>query len=171
MDVCGIDPGLHVTGYAILCVSDNAPVIIRDAGICRTDTQADLPQRLHQLSQDITELLEQFPLRCVGVEQLYAHYAHPRTAILMGHARGVILAAAAHHDIEVRSYAATQVKKHLTGNGWASKVQMQRAIKATLGLTEIPEPNDVADALAIAVCCAADLKTNTSASIGVEAMR
>ena len=81
---------------------------------------------------------------------------HSCTAILMGHVRGVILAAAARRGIEVSSYAATRVKKYVTGRGRASKPQMQRAIQQMLGLVDLPEPDDVADALAIALCCGSE---------------
>jgi crossover junction endodeoxyribonuclease RuvC len=92
----------------------------------------------------------------VAVEELYAHYKHPRTAILMGHARGVILQQASAAGAAVRSFSATRIKKSLTGNGRAGKPQMQRAIQSLLGLAKIPEPPDVADAIAIALCCAAE---------------
>jgi crossover junction endodeoxyribonuclease RuvC len=88
----------------------------------------------------------------MAVEQLYSHYEHPRTAILMGHARGAIFLAAAQKKIPVVSYAATRVKKIVTGNGRASKEQVQRTIQRELGLAALPEPPDVADALAIALC-------------------
>jgi crossover junction endodeoxyribonuclease RuvC len=86
------------------------------------------------------------------VEQLYAHYHHPRTAILMAHARGVIFLAAAQRQLPVTSYNATRVKKTITGNGRAPKDQVQRTIQRELGLRELPEPADVADALAVALC-------------------
>jgi crossover junction endodeoxyribonuclease RuvC len=86
------------------------------------------------------------------VEQLYAHYAHPRTAILMGHARGAILLAAAERGLQTASYSATRIKKTITGSGRATKDQIQRTIQRELGLREPPEPPDVADALAIALC-------------------
>src|SRR5438552_16171155 len=88
----------------------------------------------------------------MAVEQLYAHYEHPRTAILMAHARGVFFLAGAQRDIPVLSYASTKVKKLITGSGRASKEQMQHAVARELGLTKLPEPHDVADALAIALC-------------------
>lgn len=153
MDICGVDPGLATSGYAVIAIGRGPPTI-HDAGVCRTDADAELPRRLAQIERDFTELLEQFRPQVLGVEQLYSHYNHPRTAILMGHARGVILAVAARFDIEVKSFTATQVKRYLTGNGRASKAQIQRAIKATLGLSVTPEPDDVADALAVALCCA-----------------
>jgi crossover junction endodeoxyribonuclease RuvC len=88
----------------------------------------------------------------MALEQLYSHYKRPRTAILMGHARGVICLAAETAGIAVHDYSATQIKRILTGNGRAPKHQMQRAIQRELALTDVPEPPDVADALAIAMC-------------------
>jgi crossover junction endodeoxyribonuclease RuvC len=154
--ICGIDPGLGVTGYAVLRACRDQTHVL-DAGICRFDADAPLPRRLLDIERDVTSILSEHRPDFVAVEQLYAHYKHPRTAIMMGHARGVILLAAAKLSIEVRDYAATQVKRYLTGNGHATKGQMQRAIQRALGLSELPEPADVADASAIALCCAGDV--------------
>ena len=88
----------------------------------------------------------------MAIEQLYAHVSRPRTSILMGHARGVLCLAGAQAGIPVVHYSATQIKKILTGSGRAPKVQIQHAIQRELSLADPPEPNDVADALAIAVC-------------------
>jgi crossover junction endodeoxyribonuclease RuvC len=96
--------------------------------------------------------MEQFHPCAVAVEQLFAHYDHPRTAILMAHARGVILLAAAQRDLAMVSYAATRIKKTITGSGRASKEQVQYTIQRELGLASLPEPPDVADALAAALC-------------------
>jgi crossover junction endodeoxyribonuclease RuvC len=90
-----------------------------------------------------------------AVEQLYSNYAHPKTAILMGHARGVIMLCCRRRGIRVEQFAANRVKQSLTGHGHASKEQMQRAIQAQWNLPAPPEPPDVADALAIALCCGA----------------
>jgi crossover junction endodeoxyribonuclease RuvC len=100
----------------------------------------------------MTDLLAESKPDLVAIEQLYAHYKHPRTAILMAHARGVILLAASQAGVGIRSLSATHVKKSLTGNGHASKRQVQRCIQAVCKLDAIPEPDDVADALAIALC-------------------
>jgi crossover junction endodeoxyribonuclease RuvC len=89
----------------------------------------------------------------VAVEQLYSHYAHPRTAILMGHARGVILLVARRHHLAVEEFAANRVKQSVSGHGHASKEQMQRTIQSIWNLNDPPDPPDVADALAIALCC------------------
>jgi crossover junction endodeoxyribonuclease RuvC len=153
--VCGIDPGLGITGYAV--VRSGRGVTLIDAGACRLDERKPLHERLVDLDRDITSVLSEHQPALLAVEDLYAHYKHPKTAILMGHARGVILLAAARVGIETRSYPATNIKRLLTGNGHASKPQMQRAVQATLGLAKLPEPADVADAIATALCCALDL--------------
>ena len=103
-------------------------------------------------SSGVCEVIEALKPSVVAIEQLYSHYERPRTAILMGHARGVICLAAVQAGLEVVNYASTQVKKTLTGNGHASKVQMQHAVKFELKLDALPEPADVSDALAVALC-------------------
>jgi len=164
--VCGIDPGLGTTGYAVLdCAAGGRTVV--DAGACRFDDREPLAQRLVALERDVRSVLEEHRPAVVAVEELYSHYQHPRTAILMGHARGVILLAAGKSGVEVRSYAATQIKRYLTGNGRATKGQVQRAVQVTLGLARLPEPPDVADALAIALCCAADLARLSRAELSL----
>jgi len=152
MRILGVDPGLRVCGYAVVdsvCGTDK----LVEAGVLRIDTKPPLAERLNQIAEDIESILARFSPEVVAVEELYSHYAHPETAILMGHARGVILQKAACSGAEVRSFAATRIKKSLTGNGRASKEQMQRTIQTVLGLSQAPEPNDVADAIAIALCC------------------
>jgi crossover junction endodeoxyribonuclease RuvC len=163
--VCGIDPGLGTTGYAVVrAIGDSARIV--DAGVCRFDDALPLARRLVLVDQDITSILSEHRPKVVAVERLYSHYEHPPTAIKMGHARGVILLTAAKLDIEVRDYAATQVKRYLTGNGRATKPQIQRAVKATLGLANLPDPPDVADALAIALCCISDVRQVKPAEVG-----
>ncbi len=162
--ICGIDPGLAATGYAALRVDGAAPSVL-DAGVCRVREALPLAQRLERLERDLALVLREHRPAIVAVEELYAHYAHPRTAILMGHARGVILSTAARNGLEVRSYAATRIKRYLTGNGRAAKGQIQRAVQRELGLAVLPEPPDLADALAIALCCAADVARRSPAQM------
>lgn len=151
--ILGIDPGLGITGYGVLEVSPARPVIC-EAGIIRTadDHATDMAEKVLSVYNGVVEVIAQFQPEVMAVEQLYAHYNHPRTAILMGHARGVIFLAAAQHKIPVISYAATRIKKIITGNGRASKEQVQYTIQRELGLATLPEPPDVADALAAALC-------------------
>ncbi|MCH7556351.1 MAG: crossover junction endodeoxyribonuclease RuvC [Planctomycetes bacterium] len=153
MRILGIDPGLQVCGYACLEMGGDKEKLI-EAGVIRIASGSAIEQKLNRLAEDTQSLLESFKPDVVAVEELYSHYAHPRTAILMGHARGVILQKCAQAAIEVRSFSATRIKKSLTGNGRASKEQVQKTIQTILSLPQIPEPNDVADAIATAMCCA-----------------
>lgn len=155
MKILGIDPGLQVCGYAVIDAKLLDTKLI-EAGVFRTDGKAQMAERLCQIADDIRQVLQAHKPNLVAVEQLYAHYKHPRTAILMGHARGVILQRAAEAGAVVKDFAATRIKKSLTGNGRASKNQMQRAIQTVLALADPPEPADVADAIAIALCCATE---------------
>jgi crossover junction endodeoxyribonuclease RuvC len=156
MRILGIDPGLQVCGYA--CLDTNADEhVLCEAGVIRTSSQSPLQAKLDQIAGDVESLLRRFVPEIVAVEQLYSHYTHPRTAILMGHARGVILQKCAEASVEVRSFSATRIKKSITGNGRASKQQMQKTIQTLLSLPSVPEPSDVADAIAAALCCANSL--------------
>ncbi len=148
--ILGVDPALGTTGYGLLrCHADSLEVV--DAGVIRCSRTRPLEERLRELHDGVVEILQEFKPDCFAIEQLYSHYNRPTTAILMGHARGVIYLAAAHAGLAVTSYAATQIKRTLTGNGRAPKEQMQFAVQHQLGLSKVPEPADVADALAIAL--------------------
>jgi crossover junction endodeoxyribonuclease RuvC len=152
--ILGIDPGLQVTGYGVLEVGPHGP-FVREAGVIKSSegrASADMAARLRSLYNGIVEVVEQFRPEAAAVEQLFAHYQHPRTAILMAHARAVAILAAAQHGLPVLNYNATLIKKTITGSGRASKEQMQRTIQRELGLAKLPEPADVADALAVALC-------------------
>lgn len=151
MRILGIDPGLNTTGYGVLEIVDHKPQLI-EAGIVRGKTRSCVTARVKEIYDGVSDVISSLNPQVVALEKLYSHYDRPTTAILMGHARGVICLAAAEAEIAVADYAATQVKKTLTGNGRAPKSQMQRAIQLELGLATEPEPADVADALAIAFC-------------------
>jgi crossover junction endodeoxyribonuclease RuvC len=149
--ILGIDPGLNITGYGVLEVGNGSPRLC-EAGIVRGKSRGSLTQRLLEIHAGVAEVLAAFQPASMAIEELYSHYGRPRTAILMGHARGVICLAAAEAGVRVVHYAATRIKKMLTGSGRASKSQMQRAIQRELALPQLPEPPDVADALAVALC-------------------
>lgn len=149
--VLGLDPGLAITGYGVIDISGGKPKLV-EAGVIRVSRAQALAARLLELHSGIEEVIASYSIGAVAIEQLYSHYERPRTAILMGHARGVLTLAAAQKGISVHSYEATKVKKLLTGNGRAPKDQMQRAIQLQFRLKEPPDPPDVADALAIALC-------------------
>jgi len=149
--ILGIDPGLNITGYGVLEVGNGSPRLC-EAGIVRGKSRGSLTGRLVEIHDGVAEVIASFQPAAMALEELFSHYGRPRTAILMGHARGVICLAAARAGVPVVHYSATQVKKMLTGSGRASKSQVQRAIQHELGLSQLPEPPDVADALAIALC-------------------
>ena len=153
--ILGIDPGLNITGYGVITVSSTSTgdsISVVEAGVIRSKRKNDLGTRLSSIHEGIADVIASLAPDCVSLEELYSHYERPQTAIIMGHARGVICLAAAQAKLEVSSYAATQIKKVLTGNGRAPKNQVQLAVTRHLSLDQIPEPPDVADALAIALC-------------------
>ncbi len=151
MRVVGIDPGLKVTGYGV--VEGNGSVFsLIEAGFVSTGERDPMPDRIRTIYDDVSALFAETKPEVAAIEELYSHYAHPRTAILMGHARGAVLLAAANCGIPVASYSATMIKRSLTGNGHAAKIQVQRMIAVMLSLNAPPEPPDVADALAVALC-------------------
>jgi crossover junction endodeoxyribonuclease RuvC len=163
MRILGIDPGLQITGYGVIDYAPQRPKLI-DGGVVRLAPKTSIPDRLVELERELDSLLDEHSPDVLAVEQLYSHYKHPRTAILMGHARGVILLCAARRGVSVEQFAANRIKQSLTGFGHAGKGQMQRAIQAVWNLPKPPEPADVADALAVALCCG-------RASVGREGRR
>jgi crossover junction endodeoxyribonuclease RuvC len=149
--ILGIDPGLNTTGYGVIAC-DGAKVRLCEAGIVRTRAKGSIESRLAELHEGIAEVIEAHHPDRMAIEQLFSHYERVRTAILMGHARGVICLAAGQANLCVSSYEPTRIKKTLTGNGRADKSQMQLAVQLQLNLKTVPEPHDVADALAVAIC-------------------
>jgi len=149
--VLGIDPGLRLTGYGVVDVANGAvePKLV-EGGVIRLKAKS-IEQRLVELCDSMVGLIDEFKPSELAVEKLYAHYKHPRTAIIMAHARGVILLCAQQRGLAVEHLPSTAVKKALTGYGHASKEQMQRAVQTQCRLKEPPSPPDVADAIAIAL--------------------
>lgn len=154
--ILGIDPGLRRTGYALVefqsRTGSEQPAGLVEAGLFTLDASSPVADRLVELERDLDLLFQRFPVGTLAVEKVFAHYAHPRTAIAMAHARGVILLVAARRGVTIVETPSTEVKKSITGNGHASKAQVQGAVSLLLGLASPPEPSDVADAIAIALC-------------------
>jgi len=149
--VLGIDPGLEVTGWAV--VSEAASRLRALAcGVIRTRPGDPLEVRLQAIFEGAQAVIEQQNPEALALEELYSAYAHPRTAILMGHARGIVCLCAALHGVPLFHYSATQVKRSLTGNGRASKQQVQGMVGTLLGVDLSRHPADVADAMALALC-------------------
>jgi crossover junction endodeoxyribonuclease RuvC len=149
--ILGVDPGLNITGYAVV-ERQLGRLVVVEAGMIRGRSRGDLPARLAEIHEGVADVIASLKPEVLSLEELYSHYERPRTAILMGHARGVICLAAMQAGLPVKSYSATQVKRLLTGNGRAPKSQVQQAICHEFGLAAPPEPPDVADAIAIALC-------------------
>lgn len=154
----GVDPGLRRTGYAVLERSQRGPVL-REAGVIRSTGKQSLAQRILEIGTGLEEILDEFHPQVLAVEQVFSMGRNPKSALLMAHARGAILITVARKEIPVIHYSATQIKRLLTGSGRASKTQIQFAVKNELKLSEVPEPNDVADAAAVALCAYHSLRT------------
>jgi crossover junction endodeoxyribonuclease RuvC len=148
--ILGVDPGLNTTGYGVIDASRDGVRLV-EAGVVRGTKGRSLAHRVGEIHAGIADVIQSLRPEAMAIEELYSHYERVKTSILMGHARGVIVLAAVQAGIPVTDYAATQVKRILTGAGRAPKAQMQQAIQRELGLAAPPEPPDVADALAIAV--------------------
>lgn len=153
MRILGIDPGLQITGYGCVDLAEGTidPTLV-EAGVFRLNVKRNMAFRLAQLHEDLSAVLRDLKPQRMVVEQLYSHYRHARTSILMGHARGVVLLAGQLQNIEISELASTEVKKAVTGHGHATKRQMQLAVMSQCNLSELPTPPDVADAIAIALC-------------------
>ena len=151
MRILGIDTGLADTGYGIIDAAESVCRVV-EAGVISTSANDSLETRLCRIYEALCAIIDEFQVEHIVVEDLYAEYPHPRTAIMMGHARGVVILAAAQRAVKVESYAASMVKKSLTGNGRASKDQVLQMVVNALKLADPPSPDHVSDALALAIC-------------------
>ena len=147
----GIDPGLNRTGYALVERSAAGPRLL-EGGVIRSRPGDSLAARVHEIGSGMREVLEELKPQTIGLEQVFSFGRNPKTALLMAHVRGALLMTAVEFGVPVVHYSPTQVKRLLTGSGRASKQQIQQAVRAELRLKEILEPNDVADASAVALC-------------------
>jgi crossover junction endodeoxyribonuclease RuvC len=151
--VLGVDPGLRVTGYGAIDCGAATPRLI-EAGVITPGVRAPLEQRLGELHAEMRDVLATTQPDVMVIEELWSSYKNPTTAVLMGHARGVLCLAAHVQGVRVRHLAHASVKRALTGSGAAKKDQVNRMVVTLLRLTTIPEPNDVSDALALALALA-----------------
>jgi crossover junction endodeoxyribonuclease RuvC len=162
--VIGIDPGLNITGYGVVA-SRGGDIKLLEAGVIRMPPSRgeNLPARLESLFRELQGVMREFKPHAMCLEEVYSHADYPRTAILMGHARGVICLAAKLEGIPVLSLSAKRVKQSVTGNGNASKLQVQRAVQHFFSLDRTPHPPDVADALAVTLCYINGLRSRGAA--------
>jgi crossover junction endodeoxyribonuclease RuvC len=146
----GVDPGIMATGFGVLEARPDG-VAVADAGVIATSPGQSLEARLNAIYGALYRILEAQAPSLLIVEDLYTEYKFPRTAVLMGHARGVIYLAARQLGVTVLALAPSEVKRAVTGNGSAGKAQVQRAVQTLLGLQSPPRPSHVADALGLAM--------------------
>ncbi len=145
----GIDPGTAILGYGVIAGDGDARVL--DYGVFETAKDREMPDRLVTLYDAVTRLIAEYDPHEVAVEQLF-FARNVTTAIAVGQARGVVLLAAAQQGVPVAEYSPSEIKNAIVGYGKADKKQMQEMVRIMLGLADVPQPDDAADALAIALC-------------------
>jgi crossover junction endodeoxyribonuclease RuvC len=147
----GVDPGTAVTGYGVVVQDPRGALALRECGVIRTTPRAPLAERLRDIHEGICEVIERHDPDRVAVEDVF-YGKNVRTAMVLGHARGVILLAAALRDVEVHEYPPAEVKSAVVGHGTADKRQVAFMVQRLLSLREPPAPSDAADGVAVALC-------------------
>ena len=150
MRILGIDPGVAIVGYGVIEYNKNTFKVI-DYGKITTPAHTPLPKRLKMVYDGMTELVNTFKPDVVSMEELFFN-TNVTTAIAVGHARGVLVLATENANIPLAEYTPLQIKQAVAGYGRADKNQVQQMVKMFLNLTEVPKPDDTADALAVAIC-------------------
>lgn len=150
MIILGIDPGYAIVGYGVIRYEGGKMSVI-DYGKITTEANIPLSKRLKLIYDSLTQLIETFKPDVVAVEELFFN-SNVKTAIAVGHARGVIILAAANMNLKIAEYTPLQIKQAVVGYGRADKNQVQQMVKMFLGLDKVPKPDDTADALAVAIC-------------------
>lgn len=151
MIVLGIDPGTAITGYGVVSRTEDGAISLLECGVIRTASRAPLPERLRDIYEGVTELLERHEPDAVAVEGVFFG-KNVRTAVVLGHARGAILVAASLRQLDVAEYPPSEVKSAVVGTGRATKEQVQFMVQKLLRLREPPRPDDAADGVAVALC-------------------
>ncbi len=148
--ILGVDPGLRTTGYGVIEFASGRSRLL-EAGVVSPKASGSLERRLHELHEGISAVVSSTRPTAMVIEELYTTYKNPLTAIMMGHARGVLCLAGAQYGVPVHTLAHSLVKRALIGSGAAKKEQVNQMVTQLLGLRRRPEPNDVSDALALAL--------------------
>ena len=155
MIIMGIDPGTAMTGYGIIEEEENLSVI--DYGCIKTEPNLSTAERLVKIDRQLTKLIRKHKPKKVAIEDIF-FFKNLKTAVKVSQARGVVLARVAQMKIPIMEYTPLQVKQAVASYGRADKSQVQKMVKLLLNLKEIPKPDDAADALAVAICCANSAK-------------
>ena len=148
--ILGIDPGYGLTGYGVVKVQGSKLECL-DYGVIKTHAGDEFSQRLKDIYQDLTKIIQKYNPDLVAVEDLF-FAKNVKTAMKVGHARGVIILTAIQAGKQIVEFTPLQVKQAITSYGRAEKGQVQQMVKLMLNLKEIPKPDDAADALAVAIC-------------------
>ncbi len=150
--IIGLDPGLSATGYGVLEVNLRGDMAMIEGGVIRTKPRDSIEHRLLVIHRELTDVITEFEPREMAIEDLHSRYRNLKTAIIMGHARGVAVLAAGQAGISVHHYQPTRVKSVVAGSGRAGKSEMLTAVGMRLNLRQDLKQRDVADALGIAIC-------------------
>lgn len=150
--VLGIDPGIAITGYGVIAMEKKLPCLVT-CGTITTSARECFGERLQAIYDGLTKLIKKYRPEEIAIEELF-FAKNAKTALKVGQARGVAYLAAWQSRVPIREFTPLQVKQAITGYGLAPKAQMQKMVKLILSLTNIPKPDDAADALAIAICSA-----------------
>lgn len=151
MKVLGVDPGTAATGYGVVIRKDGGAVSLVECGVIRTSANVELPVRLREIHAGLAEVLERHQPDVVAVESVF-YGRNVRTTVILGHARGVVLLAAAERELEVADYSPAEIKNAIVGTGRGTKEQVQFMVKQLLRLKDVPKPADAADGVAVALC-------------------
>ena len=150
MKIFGIDPGSERTGYGCIEVKGSRHVLVI-CGSISVPARSTFPDKLKHIHTDLAALLDRYRPDCVAVENIF-HARNVRSALKLGHARGIALLAASEAGLPVAEYTPAEIKRAVVGFGRAEKHQIQQMVKLLLGLETPPSPHDAADALAVAIC-------------------
>lgn len=151
-NILGIDPGIATTGWGVI-VKHGSELLLVDYGCVSTSAKLGFPERLNKIHKGLKRIIKKYKPNKVAIEELF-FAKNVKTALKVGEARGVILLTARQSAVQVLEFTPLQVKQALVGYGRAEKSQIQKMVKLRLGLEEIPKPDDAADALSVAICCA-----------------
>lgn len=150
MLILGLDPGTAITGYGLVREVEGRLIAV-DYGVITTSSETEMDKRLLQIYQELSAIISRHKPDAVAVEKLFFS-RNVRTAMAVGQARGVVLLTAALAGVPVYEYTPLEIKQAIVGYGGAEKQQVQQMVKLLLNLAEVPQPDDAADAIAVAVC-------------------
>lgn len=157
MRILGIDPGTGILGFGVIEIDGKNKARLVDAGVIRTPVKEDDAVRLHTIYEELVDIISSTKPQIMSVEKLF-FAQNVTTAMTVAQARGVVLLAGQQNGLELHEYTPLQIKQAITGYGRADKRQMQEMVRVILGLKEVPKPDDCADALAAALCCAQSVR-------------